>query len=68
MALCKGRCRLLDLLGRTSQVDFAREMNVTEATVSNWVREKRAMSYDNAVNAAHILHCHAEDLYEWTKH
>lgn len=65
MVLRRGRCRLSELLGTISQVDFARKMYVSEATVSNWIQNKRGMSYENAINAAQILNCCAEDLYEW---
>lgn len=45
--------------------ELARRMKVYESTVSRWISEERDMSYENAVLAARILKCHAEDLYEW---
>jgi transcriptional regulator with XRE-family HTH domain len=65
MALRKGSCRLHILLGDMSQAEFARRMKVTEATVSRWVSNKREMTYENAVLAARILNCTADDFYEW---
>ncbi|MEM5014145.1 helix-turn-helix transcriptional regulator [Niallia taxi] len=69
MALRKGRCRLPDILihSEISQSDFAKRMKVAESTVSRWVNNKREMSYENAVLAAIILDCHAEDFYEWVE-
>lgn len=65
MALHKGRCRLSSLLGSMSQLEFAERMEVSEPTVSRWVNGSRQMRFNNAVMAARILNCHAEDLYEW---
>ncbi|TRY23698.1 helix-turn-helix transcriptional regulator [Brevibacillus sp. LEMMJ03] len=65
MALLRGRCRLPDLLGDMSQAEFARRMGVAESTVSRWIKGERDMTFENAVLAARILGCHAEDLYEW---
>ncbi|MCM3141632.1 helix-turn-helix domain-containing protein [Brevibacillus sp. MER 51] len=45
--------------------EFSRRMGVTESIVSRWISEEREMSYENAVLAARILDCHAEDFYEW---
>ncbi|WP_243299158.1 helix-turn-helix domain-containing protein [Bacillus litorisediminis] len=65
MALRKGRCRLQELLGDMTQTEFARRMKVADSTVSRWIKNEREMSYENAVLAARILGCHAEDFYEW---
>jgi len=65
MALQKGRCRLRELLGKMPQSEFARRMSVTESAVSRWASGNREMTYENAVLAAQILNCHAEDFYEW---
>ncbi|OPA77484.1 hypothetical protein BVG16_13600 [Paenibacillus selenitireducens] len=65
MALRKGECRLPELLGDMSQAELARRLNVTEATVSRWINNKREMTYENAVLASRILDCHAEDMYQW---
>ncbi|WP_274362775.1 helix-turn-helix domain-containing protein [Paenibacillus thermotolerans] len=65
MALRKGRCRLRELLGDRSQTEFARRMKVNDSTVTRWINGEREMSYENAVLAARILDCHAEDFYEW---
>jgi transcriptional regulator with XRE-family HTH domain len=65
MALQRGRCRLSSLLGDLSQAEFARRMGVAESTVSRWITDQREMRFENAVLAARILNCHAEDFYEW---
>lgn len=67
MALRKGRCRLQELLivANMSQAEFARRMQLSEPTVSKWISGKRQMSFDHAVQAARVLDCIAEDLYEW---
>jgi transcriptional regulator with XRE-family HTH domain len=65
MALLRGRCRLSSLLGDMSPAEFARRMGVNESTVSRWIKKQREMRYENAVLAARILNCHAEDFYEW---
>jgi transcriptional regulator with XRE-family HTH domain len=65
MALRKGSCQLHILLGDMSPAELARRMKVSEATVSRWKSNKREMTYENAVLAARILNCHAEDLYDW---
>lgn len=55
-----------DLLeNRMKAAELARRMNVSESTVSRWISQDREMSYENAVLAARILDCHAEDFYEW---
>lgn len=65
MALRRGRCRLSSLLGDMSPAEFARRMGVNESTVSRWINNQREMRLENAVFAARILNCHAEDIYEW---
>jgi hypothetical protein len=40
-------------------------MHVAESTVSRWIKNQREMRLENAVLAARILNCHAEDFYEW---
>lgn len=65
MALRRGRCRLSSLLGDMRPAEFARRMGVNESTVSRWIKDQRDMRYENAVLAARILGCHAEDFYEW---
>jgi transcriptional regulator with XRE-family HTH domain len=47
--------------------ELARRMKVSESTVSRWISQERVMSYENAVLAARILDCHAEDFYEWVE-
>jgi transcriptional regulator with XRE-family HTH domain len=66
MALRKGRCRLPELLNM-SQAEFARRMRVNESTVTRWKNNDREMSFENAVLAARILDCHAEDFYVWVE-
>lgn len=67
MALLKGRCRLPEILKikMMKPAELARRMGVSESTVSRWISEEREMSFENAVLAARILDCHAEDFYEW---
>ncbi|MBH0330156.1 hypothetical protein ABH14_10185 [Brevibacillus brevis] len=67
MALQKGRCRLPEILRSRMMkpAEFSRRMSVTESIVSRWISEEREMSFENAVLAARILDCHAEDFYEW---
>lgn len=65
MALRKGRCRLSVLLGKMTPAELARRMKVSESSISRWKYNEREMSYENAVLAARILNCHAEDFYEW---
>ena len=65
MALQKGRCRLPEFLRDMKPAEFARRMKVAESTVSRWISNEREMTYENAVLAARILDCHAEDFYEW---
>jgi hypothetical protein len=40
-------------------------MGVSESTVVRWINNKREMRLENAVLAARILNCHAEDMYDW---
>jgi transcriptional regulator with XRE-family HTH domain len=56
---------LKTLLGDLKPAEFARRMGVTQSAVSRWIKGEREMSYENAVLAARILGCHAEDFYEW---
>jgi transcriptional regulator with XRE-family HTH domain len=65
MALRRGRCRLSSLLEDLSPAEFARRMGVSESTVSRWINNQREMRLENAVLAARILNCHAEDMYDW---
>lgn len=67
MALRKGRCRLPELLGDMKPVALAKKMKVSESAVSRWINNEREMTYENAVLAARVLGCHAEDLYEWVE-
>jgi transcriptional regulator with XRE-family HTH domain len=48
-----------------SPAEFARRMGVSESTVSRWINNQREMRLENAVLAARILNCHAEDMYDW---
>lgn len=65
--LLRGECRLSELLGDMSPAEFARRMGVERSTVSRWMTRERDMTYENAVMAARILGCHAEDMYRWTE-
>jgi transcriptional regulator with XRE-family HTH domain len=48
-----------------SPAEFARRIKVSESTISRWINNQREMRLENAVLAARILNCHAEDFYEW---
>jgi transcriptional regulator with XRE-family HTH domain len=67
MALRIGRSRLPELLNkrRLSQVEFARKLNVSEAYVSQLIAGVRKFSLLKAKQAAKILHCFIDELYEW---
>lgn len=62
-----GRSRLPDLLDkkRMTQADFARRMNISEAFVSQIIKGESKFSLLKAKQAADILGCYIEDLYEW---
>jgi len=53
------------LRNKMKPAELARRMKVAESTVSRWISNEREMTYENAVLAAQILDCHAEDFYEW---
>lgn len=64
-----GRSRLPELLDRKrmSQVDFAAKLRVTEGFVSQIISGKSKFSLISARDAAKILSCMIEDLYDWNE-
>lgn len=67
MALQFGRSRLSELLEskRMTQAEFAHHLDVDESFISKIISGKSKFSYLKARNAAHILGCSSDDLYEW---
>lgn len=66
MTLVPRGCQLehwLNLRDMT-KAEFARRMNVSRATVTDWCNTKQLMSLDNAFKAASILECSIDDLYK----
>lgn len=62
-----GRSRLPELLAekRMSQADFARRLNVTEGFISKIISLESKFSIVKAKEAAFILGCYIDELYEW---
>lgn len=65
MALRIGRSRLTEFLGTMSQAEFARRLGVSEPYVSQIISGKIKFSLIKAKEAADVLGCSIEDLYEW---
>lgn len=65
MALQFGRSRLPELLGKMSQAQFAKRIEVSEAYVSQIIKGKTTFSLLKAKHASDVLNCTIEDLYEW---
>ncbi|WP_412679085.1 helix-turn-helix transcriptional regulator [Brevibacillus borstelensis] len=67
MALRFGRCRLPELLKATrmSQTEFAKRLEVSDSFVSRVISGEKKLSLLKAREAALILGCHVDDLYEW---
>lgn len=65
MALRIGRSRLPELLAarHMSQAEFARQLDVSEAFVSQVIAGVRFFSYPMAAKAAYTLRCTMEDLH-----
>ncbi|OMF54658.1 hypothetical protein BK138_15985 [Paenibacillus rhizosphaerae] len=61
-----GKCLLLSLINRKgwTQAEFARRMGVTRQFVNDLISGKAKMSFEFAINAAHLLDCSTSDLYE----
>jgi transcriptional regulator with XRE-family HTH domain len=62
-----GRSRLPELLVQKhmSQAEFARRLDVTEGYISKIIRLDSKFSIIKAKEAANILGCYIDDLYEW---
>jgi transcriptional regulator with XRE-family HTH domain len=67
MALQFGRSRLPELLHRKGMypVDLAAALGVTESLISQVIKGKARFSIITAKNAAFILGCKIDDLWEW---
>lgn len=50
---------------KISQADLARFLDVTESFISKVISGKSKFSYEMARNAANVLRCRMEELYEW---
>ncbi|GKS15078.1 hypothetical protein YDYSY3_60780 [Paenibacillus chitinolyticus] len=67
MALRIGRSRLpilLDSKGMT-QAQLAQRLNLSDSFVSKVVRGEKRLSLIKSREAAIILNCYMDDLYEW---
>lgn len=62
-----GRCRLPELLEvrGITRAEFARRLGVSEQMVSKYISGEKRLSLYRAKEAASILQCQIEDLYEW---
>jgi transcriptional regulator with XRE-family HTH domain len=62
-----GRSRLPELLAekRLTQAEFARRLNVTEGYISKIISLDSKFSLIKAKEAAHVLGCYIDDLYEF---
>ncbi|MNC23561.1 hypothetical protein BSK49_19195 [Paenibacillus odorifer] len=60
-----GDCLLSDRLDEHgwTQAYFAKRMNVSRQFVNRIISGERKMSFEFAINAAHILGCRTTDLY-----
>jgi transcriptional regulator with XRE-family HTH domain len=65
MALRIGRSRLPELLGDMTQAELARRMGVSRSYISQIISGNQTFSLVKAKEAADILNCYVEDLYEW---
>jgi transcriptional regulator with XRE-family HTH domain len=68
MAISIGRSRLPELLHRKrmTPADLAVKLGKTEALISQVISGKAKFSIVTAKNAAHILGCKIDDLWEWS--
>lgn len=62
-----GRSRLPELLDRADmkQAKFAEKMGITEGMVSRLISGSKKFSLARARQAAVLLECSIDDLYEW---
>lgn len=65
MSLQLGDCLLLERLNEKgwTQAYFAKRMGVSRQYINKLTSGERKMSYEFALNAAHILECRTTDLY-----
>ncbi|WP_413006760.1 helix-turn-helix domain-containing protein [Paenibacillus sp. 1P03SA] len=68
LALRIGRSRLPELLGSKgmTQAQLAQRLNLSDSFVSKVVHGERRLSLVKTREAAIILNCYMDDLYEWT--
>ncbi|MEB8651888.1 helix-turn-helix transcriptional regulator [Bacillus cereus] len=62
-----GKCLLKDRLrdAKMTQQDLAIAINRPKTRISEYARNKKAMSLATAKSIAVVLKCHIDDLYEW---
>ncbi|GCL71750.1 XRE family transcriptional regulator [Paenibacillus naphthalenovorans] len=67
MALQFGRSRLPELLRarNMSQAELARRIGVSRSYISQIISGKETFSLIKAKEAAIVLECYVDDLYEW---
>lgn len=65
MALRIGRSRLPELLGDMPQRELSRRIGVSDAYISQIIKGKSKFSLLKAKEAADVLGCCIDDLYEW---
>lgn len=68
-ALHYGRSRLPELLksAKMTQSDLAKRLKVSDSFVSRVISGEKRLSLLKAKEAAIILGCYVDDLYEWVK-
>ncbi len=50
-----------------SQADFAKKVGKDASTVNRWIKNSRAIAWDNAEKIAKVLNCHPVDVYKPNK-
>ncbi|MEY9096928.1 helix-turn-helix domain-containing protein [Paenibacillus sp. RC84] len=67
MALRIGRSRLPELLNSKgmTQAQLAQRLNLSDSFISKVVRGEKRLSLVKTREAAIILNCYMDDLYEW---
>lgn len=62
-----GRCRLKKWLYKRgiSQIVLSNITGISPTQISEYSNDTRAMSHKNMILISQVLHCHAEELYEW---
>lgn len=65
MALRIGRSRLPELMGDMPQRELARRIGVSDSYISQIIKGTSKFSLIKAKEAANVLGCCIDDLYEW---